>query len=186
MAKLLERHKLAEHCEVVCHWLRSKEAVILCLELAGPPALREDEPPDAREFAQLTGKLTSDDGAIRLMVDAVEDRDASAWRGLIVKYDIERYSHLLCHWVATVHYRLVCHVVCSPIQIERPHLGPELQAAGTALADIAADESTFAEASRALLAGRCEDLGGALEGAGFAPFCFFLCEWFCSYRCMLV
>ena len=44
MAKLLARHQLTERCEIVCHWLRSKEAVILCLELAGPPPVREDQP----------------------------------------------------------------------------------------------------------------------------------------------
>src|SRR4051812_7542398 len=153
MAKLLERHKLAEHCEVVCHWLRSKEAVILCLELAGPPPLREEQPPDPREFAELVAKLTADGAAVRLMVDAVQDRDVEAFKTLIDRHRIERFSHLLCHWICTVHYRLVCEVVCSPIAVQRPHLGPELQAAGAALATLARDEQTFAEAAKAVLAG---------------------------------
>ena len=187
MAKLLERHQLADHCEVVCHWLRSKEAVILCLELAGPPPLREEPPPDPREFAELTAKLTADEASVRLMVDAVQDRDVAAWKTLIDKHGIERFSHLLCHWVCTVHYRLVCEVVCSPIAaVERPRLGPELQAAGAALTGLARDDATFAEAAKAVLAGRCETLAVVLERGGFAPFCFFLCEWFCSWRCMLV
>jgi hypothetical protein len=186
MAKLLERHQLAEHCEIVCHWLRSKEAVILCLELAGPPPLGEERQPDPREFAELVGKLTADDAAVRLMVDAVEDRDVAAWKTLIERHDLQRFSHLLCHWVSTVHYRLVCEVVCSPIELQRPHLGPELRAAGAAVGTLARDEATFAEAAKAVLAGRCETLAATLEGGGFAPFCFFLCEWFCSWRCMLV
>src|ERR1041384_3641821 len=66
MAKLLARHKLAESCEVVCHWLRSKEAVLLCLELAGPP-LPELEPPDPLEFAQVIARLTTDEHALGLM-----------------------------------------------------------------------------------------------------------------------
>jgi hypothetical protein len=187
MAKILERHQLADHCEVVCHWLRSKEAVILCLELAGPPPLRDEQPPDPREFAELVAKLSADEAMVRLMVDAVQDRDVSAWKTLIDKNGIERFSHLLCHWVCTVHYRLVCEVVCSPIAaVQRPRLGPELQAAGAALAGLARDEATFAEAAKAVLAGRCETLAVVLERGGFAPFCFFLCEWFCSWRCMLV
>ncbi|HEY6888818.1 MAG TPA: hypothetical protein VI300_13590 [Solirubrobacter sp.] len=186
MAKLLERHKLAEHCEVVCHWLRSKEAVILCLELAGPPPVSEQAPPDPREFAEIVAKLTADDAAVRLMVDAVEDRDVEAWKTLIGKYDLERFSHLLCHWVCTVHYRLVCDVVCSPVELQRPRLGPELRAAGAAVGTLARDEATFAQAAKAVLAGSCETLAGTLERGGFAPFCFFLCEWFCSWRCMLV
>jgi hypothetical protein len=186
MAKLLERHQLAERCEVVCHWLRSKEAVILCLELAGPPPLREEQPPDPREFAQLVHKLTADEAMVRLMVDAVQDRDVSAWKTLIDQNGIERFSHLLCHWVCTVHYRLVCDVVCSPLVVQRPHLAPELRAAGAALGSLARDEATFAEAAKAVLAGNCQTLAVTLERGGFGPFCFFLCEWFCSWRCMLV
>ena len=52
----------------------AKEAVLLCLELAGPPQL-EAEPPDPREFAELVAKLTADEALVRLMVDAVQDRD---------------------------------------------------------------------------------------------------------------
>src|SRR3954452_14591917 len=185
MAKLLERHQLADRCEVVCHWLRSKEAVILCLELAGPP-LRDEQPPDPREFAELVAKLTADEATVRLMVDAVQDRDVEAWKTLIDTHRIERFSHLLCHWICTVHYRLVCEVVCSPVVVQRPHLGPELQAAGAALATLARDEKTFAEAAKAVLAGSCERLAVVLEGGGFGPFCFFICEWFCAWRCMLV
>src|SRR4051812_47856726 len=108
MAKLLERHQLTQHHEIVCHWLRSKEAVILCLELAGPAPLQDEQPPEPREFAELVVKLTADDSIVRLMVDAVQDRDVSAWRTLIDKQRLERFSHLLCHWVCSVHYRLVC------------------------------------------------------------------------------
>ena len=186
MAKLLDRHQLSAHCEIICHWLRSKEAVLLCLELAGPPPLRDESPPDPREFAQLVAKLTADDAMVRLMVDAVEDRDTSAWSTLIEKNGLQRFSHLLCHWVCTVHYRLVCDVVCQPLLVQRPHLGPELRAAGAALGSLAADEAVFAGAVKAVLAGSCETLAGTLEGGGFGPFCFFLCEWFCSWRCMLV
>src|SRR3954451_10870614 len=184
MAKLLARHQLADRCELVCHWLRSKEAVILCLELAGPPPLEEQQPPEPREFGELVAKLTADEAMVRLMVDAVQDRDVAAWKTLIDKHGIERFSHLLCHWVCTVHYRLVCDVVCSPLVVQRPHLGPELRAAGAALGSLVRDEATFAEAAKAVLAGRCETLAVVLERAGFAPFCFFVCEWFCSWRCM--
>src|SRR4029079_13052381 len=57
MARLLERHQLSQHCEIICHWLRSKEALLLCLELAGPPPLRDEAPPDPREFAHVVAKL---------------------------------------------------------------------------------------------------------------------------------
>src|SRR2546423_13280289 len=60
MHALLEHHKLTDRCELVCHWLRSKEAVLLCLELAGPPR-PEQEPPDVREFAQVVARITADE-----------------------------------------------------------------------------------------------------------------------------
>jgi hypothetical protein len=187
MHKLLERHGLAERCELVCHWLRSKEAVLLCLELAGPPRLEDAEAaPDGREFAEIVAKLTADEAAVELMANAVQDRNTSAWSELISKYGLERHSHLLCHWVCTVHYRLVCEVVCRPFHVQRPNLVGELRAAGLVLGGLAADREVFAAADEAVRANRCETLSTILEGGGFAPHCFVICEWFCSRRCMLV
>jgi hypothetical protein len=185
MAALLERHKLVERCEVVCHWLRSKEAVLLCLELAGPPPL-EQEPPDVREFAQVVAKITADEELVELLANAVQERDTDAWNELIGKQGLERFSHLLCHWVCTVHYRLVCDVVCTPREVQRPHLIPELQAAGQTIGRLAEHEDIFGEAVKAVLAGSCETLSATLDRAGFSPFCFLICEWFCSWRCLLL
>ena len=35
--RLLSARNVLEHCEEVCQWVRSKDCVLLCLELAGPP-----------------------------------------------------------------------------------------------------------------------------------------------------
>ncbi len=35
--RLLSARNVLEHCEEVCQWIRSKDCVLLCLELAGPP-----------------------------------------------------------------------------------------------------------------------------------------------------
>ena len=186
MARLLERHKVPVPCSVICHWLRSKEAILLCLELAGPPPQLDIEPPDVREFAEVVTKLTADEELVELMAAAVQERDIASWRELIDKNDLARFSHLLCHWVCTVHYRLVCEVVCRPVETQRPHLIPELQSAGLALRRLAEDRELFAEAAKAAAAADCKQLSGALERGGLAPFCFFLCEFFCSWRCFLV
>src|SRR5436190_4858718 len=185
MHQLLERHELVERCEVVCHWLRSKEAVLLCLELAGPPPI-DAEPPDIREFAEVVAKLTADEELVELMADAVQEREVDSWRELIDKQGLQRFSHLLCPWVCTIHYRLVCEVVCQPIAVQRPHLIPELQAAGQSIGRLAANEEIFASAVDAVRANNCETLAGTLERGGFGGFCFLICEWFCSWRCMLV
>src|SRR5947208_2787253 len=102
MNKLLARHDLAERCEVVCHWLRSKEAVLLCLWLAGPPPL-DQEPPDIRSFADVVARVTADEELVELLAQAVQERDQDAWKELIDKQQLLPFSHLLCHWVCTVY-----------------------------------------------------------------------------------
>jgi hypothetical protein len=186
MARLLQRHKVPVPCSVICHWLRSKEAILLCLELAGPPPQIDVEPPDVREFAEVVAKLTADEELVELMAGAVQERDIDSWRELIDKNDLARFSHLLCHWVCTVRYRLVCEVVCRPVETQRPHLIPELQAAGLAMRQLLADRELFGAAAKAAEAADCETLSGVLERGGLSPFCFFICEFFCSWRCFLV
>ena len=188
MHALLERHGLLERCEEVCHWLRSKESILLCLELAGPAVASDEQPPGAREFAEVVARVTADEELVELLATAVQERDRDAWRELIEKQKLERFSRLLCHWVSVVYYRLVCEVVCQPIQIERPHLIPELAAAGQALGRLAANEKVFAAAEKAVLANRCDVVGSELAGIGLRaePFCTFICEWFCSWRCVLL
>src|SRR5450755_19791 len=184
MQRLLARHDLAARCEVVCHWLRSKECVVLCLELSGPPRL-EEEPPDVREFAEIVASVTADEELIELIAAAVEQRDGDSWAALVKQRGLERFSHLLCHWACTVYYRLVCDVVCQPLRVKRPPLIPELRAAGRAIGRLAANEKTFAAAVDAVTANDAERLGAVLVDRGFGP-CRFICEWFCSWRCMLV
>jgi hypothetical protein len=188
MHALLERHDLRERCEVICHWLRSKEAILLCLYLAGPPLATDEELPGPREFAEVVARVTADEELVELLAAAVQERDRDAWRELIEKEKLERFSHLLCHWVCVVYYRLVCEVVCQPIRIDRPHLIPELVAAGQALRRLAANERVFDAAAKAVLANRCELVGEELGRIGLRvePFCLFICEWFCSWRCVLL
>jgi hypothetical protein len=186
MHALLVHHKLVDRCELVCHWLRSKEALLLCLELAGPPPVEQQPEPDPREFASVVVKLCADEEAVELLANAVQERDGAAWAELIERHKLQRFSHLLCHWVCTVHYRLVCDVVCRPIAVPRPHLIPELAAAGHALRDLVAKEALFAESVRAVRAGSCETLSRVLTDGGFSGRCHLICEWFCSWRCVFV
>jgi hypothetical protein len=185
MNQLLARHELIEQCEVVCHWLRSKEAVLLCLWLAGPPPV-DQEPPDIRSFADVVARVTANEELVELLAQAVQERDQDAWEQLIESEKLQAFSHLLCHWVCTVFYRLVCQVVCTPVEVPRPHLIPELQTAGQAIRALAADESAFKAASEAALAANCELLSATLKDAGFSPYCHWICEWFCSWRCLLL
>jgi hypothetical protein len=182
--RLLSEFKIFERCERVCHWLRSKECVLLCLELCGP--LLEIELPDPREFAQLTAKITADEELVERLANVVEERDAEGFKAFVSELKIERFCHLLCHWVCTVHYRLICEIVCSPERAHRTALVDELTQAGAAIGKLAANEKVFAEAVKAALSSNCDALRGAVEQAGLSGHCRFICEWFCTFRCARV
>jgi hypothetical protein len=185
MQLLLNRHGLAERCEVVCHWLRSKECVVLCLELSGPPTL-DAEPPQPREFAEVVGRVTADEELVGQIVIAIEERDADGWNAFIKQQGLERFSHLLCHWACTVYYRLVCDVVCQPVSVKPAELVPALQAAGQAISRLAEDEKAFAAGVDAVSANDCKRLIATVAEAGLASVGQVICEWFCSWRCMLL
>jgi hypothetical protein len=177
---------LGERCEFVCHWLRSKECVLLCLELSGPPSLEQDAP-DVREFAAVVARVAGERELLEQVALAIEARDPGAWSALVRRYELERFSHLLCHWACTVYFRLVCGVVCQPSAIERrTELLPELLAAAQAVSRLAADDASFAASVVAVKANDCEGLRAVLSDAGLTSIDRFVCEWFCGWRCMLV
>ena len=184
---LLERHGLLEYCRLICRWFCSKECVLLCLELCGPPRPEDEEAPDIREFANVVARVTADEELVELLATAIQERDPDAWRELIEKQELQRFCHLLCHWACAVRCRLICEVVCGQLpQKQPPHLIHELQAAGAAIGTLAADEKAFTAAVEAVRADNCELARGVLSDAGIGSFCGLVCEWFCSWRCVLV
>jgi hypothetical protein len=183
---LLERHELFPFCRPICHWISSKECVLLCLELCGPPRFEPEEVPDVDEFANVVARITADEELVELLATAITERDAQAWRELIAKEKLERFCHLLCHWACVVRCRLICELICIRRQPGPINLIGELQAAGSAIQSIAANKEVFAGAVEAVRAGDCELLRDRLVGGGFGSWCRVLCEWFCSWRCMLV
>lgn len=180
---IAERLGLVDRCEVLCHWLRSKECVLLCLELAGPPP---KELPDIREFAEVTAKVTADRGLVELLAAAVERRDADAFRKLIESQDLQRFAHLLCHWACTIRWRLVCQVVCSRRKARPLELAGELVKAGAAIRELAGHDRALAALAKAFDAQNCRLVGSTLDRFGLAGRCGFICEWFCTVRCMRV
>lgn len=184
---LLERHGLLEYCRLICRWFCSKECVLLCLELCGPPRPEDEEAPNIREFANVVARVTADEELVELLATAIQERDPDAWRELIEKQELQRFCHLLCHWACAVRCRLICEVVCGQLPQEQPpHLIHELQAAGAAIGTLAADEKAFTAAVEAVRADNCELARGVLSDAGIGSFCGLVCEWFCSWRCVLV
>ncbi len=176
--------KLLDRCERVCYWLRSKECVLLCLELCGPPL--EVELPDLREFGRVTAKITGDEELVERLAIAVEERDTQRFKALVSELKIERFCHLLCHWVCQIYYRLICEIVCSAGPVNRIALVDELTRAGAGIGKLAANESVFSEALKAALGSNCDGLRVAVEKAGLSGHCQYICEWFCSLHCVRV
>ena len=180
----LEKADLLARCHLVCRWIRSKECIYLCLELCGaqkPP----EQVPDPRMLAEAVVRITSDKKALDQLVQAVEKRDRGAFQELVTTYKLGPVCHLFCHWVCSVHYRLVCRWICGPLTDKRPDLHLELRSAGLALRGLLEHKRAFDQAVAASNAGDAEKLGAAIGDARLLPLCHFICEWFCSWRCTL-
>jgi hypothetical protein len=184
---ILARLKLPQKCGLVCDWICSKECVILCLELCGPPRIEPAQLPSPLEFAKAVIRVTSNEELVELLATAIQERDRDAWRELVAKLKLEDgLCHLLCHWACSVHCRLVCRYVCGPKGGHRGHLISELVAIGKTLSELVKHEKAFASAVGAVEAQNCEILRGALESAKLEGHCEIICEWFCSWRCLRV
>src|SRR6266568_5856618 len=128
--RLLGELEIIDRCELVCGWLCSKDCVLECLELCGPPP---QEVPAIREFAEVVARITGDEELVERLAEAVEERDAQAFNALVDELKIRPFCHLLCHWVCVVRCRLTCGLVCPPPPPIRLHLEDELVRAGQAL-----------------------------------------------------
>lgn len=182
--RLLRDRGLLERCELVCEWVRSKECVLVCLELAGPPP--EGELPPPLEFARVVERITGDEELVERLASAVSERDGEAFRSLVSDLGIAPFAHLLCHWVCVIRGRLICRVVCAPQPVPRVHLIGELTRAGQVIARLAADPQAFAAAAAAAAAADCGALRGAIATAGVREHCEIICEWLCTWRCIRV
>lgn len=180
--RLLAERQVADRCRLVCEWVRSKECVLACLELAGAPP--EGEVPEPRAWADVVERITGDEELVERLADAVAGRDRDGFAALVSQLGIAPFAHLLCHWACTIRGRLICRVVCAPGPVPAVHLVDELVRAGHAIARLRADESAFAEAAEAAAAGDCGGMKGAVAQAGVGVGCKLVCEWFCTWRCL--
>jgi hypothetical protein len=184
---ILTRLKLVEECDLVCGWVCSKDCVVLCLELCGPPKIDPQQLPTPLEFAKAVSHVTENEELVEMLADAIQERDADAWKELLAKAKLdERFSHLLCHWACMVHCRLVCRYVCGPVGVPRGHLIPELVAVGKTLSEFTRHEKEFAAASTAVVAQDCDTLRSSIASIKLGARCRVICEWFCSWNCVRV
>jgi hypothetical protein len=182
--RLLGEAKVSDRAESLCWWLCSKDCVLRCIELCGPPVL--EDVPDLREFGELIVRLALDEELVERLAQSVLEPDPSDWKRLVEELKIERFCHLLCHWVCSVHCRIRCLQLDPGATGPVRHLVDELAAAGAAIRDLLANESAFAEAAKAAELGDCIRLRTALDEAKLSTGCHWICEWFCTWRCVRV
>ncbi|MEO6799737.1 MAG: hypothetical protein ABI178_07365 [Rhodanobacter sp.] len=169
-------------CEVVCFWLRSEECVLECVELCGFPekAIKVEEIP---RFAEAIVKITANEKWMERLAEAVLDRDPEVFNELIEELELQRVCHLLCHWACSIHWRMVCELVCSPRRIPMRHLVSELRSAGAAMRRLASNKKNLDEVIEAVAAFDCWPVNN-MSGEGGD--CHWICEWSCSWKCALV
>jgi len=182
---VLKRLGLLTRCHLVCEWIRIKECVFVCLQLCGPPK-PVTRAPDPRLLAEAIVRITSNEKALRQLVQAIEKPDKAAYQRLVKQYKLEPICHFFCHWVCYVRYQLMCRWVCDPVIVERPDLAAELQAAGNAMRAMLERKQVFDALASASLDGDAAKLGSIVQDAELAIFCRWICSFWCSWRCVLV
>jgi len=181
--RLLNQFEIRERCELICRWIRSKECVLLCLELCGPPGPDEAGIGEIPEFAKIVARITGDEELVESLADAIQERDRDGFQKLVRELEIERFRHLLCHWACVIRYRLICEVVCAPEPPPIKHFVSELGIAGGAVRQLLEDEKAMDGIVRGGLAFDCDILSGVIGQRGD---CFLICEWICSWRCVFI
>jgi hypothetical protein len=180
---LLAELRVGDACEVICAWLRSKESVLECLEVCGPPPRQPVTVEQVARYAHVVSNLSQDEFLARRLVDAVEDRDSVAFKAVVAELGAEEFCHLLCHWVSVVRYRLICEVVCSEQEVQTDQVVAELVRASAAVGRLAKKNMLLKSAIAAAVAFDPDSLSDILGGFGD---CQLICEWFCSWRCVWI
>lgn len=102
-----------DQCHLICRWLCSKHCVFICLRLCGPIAEpKELDVAEIRAFAEVTAKISRDEGLLSRLLDAVDRQDVKSWRKLIDELNLQRFCHQLCHWLCFVRCRQICRLLC--------------------------------------------------------------------------
>jgi hypothetical protein len=178
--RLLTEVKALAYCEEICRWFASKECVLLCLELCGPPTA-DSGPEQVAAATMEIIRLSQDEELVEELASLVERRDASGWKAFVAKQKLGPFCHFICSWVCTIRYRLICEVVCQPFEVPERELADQLTLAGRALGEISKADQ-LQGVINAAIALNCEYLQGVVGGFND---CVWICVWICSWRTVL-
>src|ERR1700735_2397598 len=91
--RLLDPLKARPYCEDICRWFASKESVLECIELCGPPTLpitADQVAAGAVEIARISAKPE----LMEVLADIVERRDTQAFKAFIADQKLQAYCRL--------------------------------------------------------------------------------------------
>jgi hypothetical protein len=178
---VLDRLEMLPYCELICEWVRIKFGVLRCREVCGIP-VEKGETPSLQQFARAIVHLASNEKLLRQVVDSVACGDGEEYRAAIAELKLNDFCYLLCHWVYSVIYHRVCHVVCSPDRLLLGDAVSEIQAAAKEISSIVKNEKAFDAIGKAATTLNCETLRSAIDQFGIASQCRFICGLICSWR----
>jgi hypothetical protein len=179
--RLLTQVKVSGYCEEICRWFASKECVLLCLELCGPPPADLGVEQVALAADQIV-RLSQDEELAETLADLIERRDAAGWKKFVADQKLGPFCHFICSWVCVIRYSLICEVVCQPYEVPERELADQLTLAGKALSNFTKDRAQLSQIVNAAIALNCDYLKGVV---GQFVDCIWICVWICSWRSIL-
>ena len=179
--RLLGQIDALPYCEEICRWFASKECVLECLELCGP-ATGDLTVEQVAAAAVEIARISQDEELVETLADVVERRDVAGYRAFVKGQKLEPWCRLICHWVCTIRFSLICEVLCRPEEIAEKELADQLSLAGKAIGQLTKDRGQLQQVIDAAIALNCEFLQGAV---GRFNDCYFICWWICSWRSVL-
>jgi hypothetical protein len=177
--RLLDRIQARPYCEEICRWFASKECVLECLELCGLPKADISVEQIAAATVEIV-RLTADEELVERLADIIERRDAKDFKAFVEQQKLQNYCRIICHWVCTIHFSLICEVLCGPVlEVPERNLAVQLSLAGKAIGQITKDPAQLRQVIDAAIKLNCEFLQGVFGGFND---CILICGWICSWR----
>jgi hypothetical protein len=181
--RLLDRVKARPYCEEICRWFASKECVLECLELCGPPKVDLTIEQIAAATAEIV-RISANEELVERLADVVERRDQKDFKAFIEQQKLQNYCRIICHWVCTIRFGLICEILCGPIlEVPERNLVTQLSLSGKAIAPLAKDSAQLRQVIDAAIRLNCEylqDVAVRFEN------CHLVCRWICSWRSVFV
>jgi hypothetical protein len=177
--RLLDAIKARPYCEDICRWFASKECVLECLELCGPPKVEITVDQIAAATVEIA-RISANQQLMERLADIVERRDPKDFKAFVEQQKLQNYCRIICHWVCTIHFSLICEVLCGPIlEVPERNLAVQLSQDGKALAQLTKNPAQLKQVIDAAIKLNCEYLQNVVGGFND---CVFICRWICSWR----